>query len=225
MKYLFTFLFSFYVCHLSAQSKFGLGVFTSFDATGMIGEGFYAMIGQDGYNRIAFGYQYGLRMRYQFNSTISLHAGISHVTHQLRTSRVYLNFRDKGDPLIPSSYIRMPALRMIQIPLMASFYKGNKLKLGGSLGFAYNYTYQYDDRAILYFGNHEEQYLVERKLTEKNQFVSGQLGVGLEYWATKFAFRVEPNFSCQLFYFNNTYANKNYNLYAVGLNLSSFYFF
>lgn len=227
MKSILTFSAFFVILQVSAQSKFGVGIVSSADMTSMIGADYYGIFENIKYDKVGLGYQGGLRFRYQLNSKVSFQSGLSIVSHQLRTSKKNVNFnpRQLDDPYIPTSFERLPTFRIIQVPLLASFYIGNKLKIGGTLGLAYNYIYRFDDKWILYNNVREWEYLNKQKQTSQNQFVSALLGVGVEYSIKKFAFRAEPTASYQLFYFNNEFANKNYNLYSVGFNLSGYYFF
>lgn len=225
MKFSFAFILFFVVSQVSAQSKFGVGIVSSADITGMIGNDNYVGFGQAGFDKVGLGYQNGVRFRYQLNPKVSLQVGLSMVSHQLRTPRIYLNPRVYNDPLLPNSFIRRPSLKVIQVPFLVSYYIGNKLKFGATLGLAYNYVYSINENTIAMYGNEEKEFNYKRKQTSQNQFVSALLGVGVEYSVKKFTFRAEPTASYQLFYLNNGFTNNNYNLYSVGFNISGFYFF
>lgn len=225
MKYLITFLFSFYIYQLSAQSKLGMGIVSSIDGTGINRQENYAVFGNIGYDDVGLGYQVGLRFRYQHHAKFSFQTGLSMFSHQLRTPTIYLKPRDVNDPFVPQSMALISTLKMIQVPLIASFYFGNKLKFGGSIGTSYNLVYRADHQLTSISNQQEKVQTSTNKINTQNQFVSIILAVGAEYSFKNIAIRAEPTGSYQVYFFNNDFANQNYNFYSVGLNLSGFYFF
>lgn len=208
---------------LYAQSKFYLGLISSVDITGMVRDDKYVVFGDVGFDKIGLGYQGGLRLRYQISSIFSLQTGFTMVSHQLRTPRIYLNPLSSDDLFY--SFVRMPSVKIFQVPVLASFYFGHNLKLGGTLGLSYNYIYRFDEKSIASFNDGEKEFTNTQKVSSQNQYLATHLGLGVEYSHNKFTFRVEPSGSYQLHFFDSDFANDNYRLWSAGLALSTYYRF
>jgi hypothetical protein len=150
--------------------------------------------------------------------------GITFVSHELRSGKIELNSLNPSDPMVPESYQQNETIKSLQLPVLSSFYFGNKLKIGFSFGPAYNYWYRIDYRGYGYWPNETKEYLNTTKLNPGIHFISAIAGVGGEYNFRNLSVRMEPSFTCQLFCINDETMNNN-RLWSVGLALSGYYKF
>lgn len=223
-KLLLSILIGFYF-QTFAQSKFSAGVIGSMDITALS----YTQKGINNTNQFydvpKFGYQYGLRTRYDFTKKFSLHTGFSLVTHQVGSRKIYTNPLANGDSKVPLSITLNNNIKIVQIPLLASFYFGNNIRFGFTTGVSYNYIFRNNQHATADFWDGTRETKHTSKITSQNQYISAIAGVGVEYTHKHFIFRAEPTGTGQLYFFDNEFANTNFRLWSVGLALSTYYRF
>lgn len=225
MKQILLIISMVYCSAITAQSKLSVGLIGSADITGLA----LTTKGEDKLNGFfeepRFGYQGGVRVRYDFTKLLSMQTGFSMVSHQMGTGTQYYIAMDPLDPKVPNSCQSNMTFKNWQVPLLFSLYGGGKFKFGLTMGGAYNYVYRLDEASTVYFQSYSIDYKNTNKINSRNQYLSLIGGVGVEYIFNRFMFRVEPTASYQVHFFDNDWANDYYRLWSAGLSLSSFYKF
>lgn len=192
---------------VSAQ-KISVGLFTSGD-----------------YNRLywtpdikpGFGMQFGPKFKLDLGNNISFLSGF--VYQNFTTNLDFQELRFISAPTEVPINLR-DTWHIMQIPMQASFYFGNKIKFGASLGWALNYGYKNTGAAT--FKNVSSGEKTTKTYTNYNDvaFISGLFSFGVEYNWERFAVRVEPNAAYSLTHLERSFNPEAFN---VGLGLSCFY--
>jgi hypothetical protein len=220
------FIFSLVYCSvITAQSKLSVGLIASSDITGLS----LTAKGKDEIgvtsDQARFGYQGGVRVRYDFNKLFSMQTGFSLVSHQMGPGTQYYIALDPSDPNVPTSIESNFTFKNWQVPLLVSLYGGRKIKFGVTVGGAYNYNYRQDGESTVNYQTYSKDYTYTAKISSNNQYLSLIGGVGVEYTHKRFIFRAEPTASYQVHFFDNDWANDYYRLWSAGLSFSTFYKF
>jgi hypothetical protein len=191
---------------VSAQ-KLSVGLFTSFDYTSPI---------EVSFEKPGFGMQLGPKFKFDLGKNISFLSGFVYQNHTINFDFTEVQFIvAPTEQPINSRH----TWHIMQIPMQASFYFGNKVKFGASLGWALNYVYRNTGAAT--FKNVSSGEKTTRTYTNSNDvaFISGLFSFGVEYNWEHFAIRVEPNLGYSL----AELKRNNTDVYHLGVGLTAFY--
>lgn len=204
-------LFSFLIfCSLSAfsQSHFSIGINSSIDYTGLQA--------RPNFVEPWIGYQLGVRLKYDLNQNFSLISGFNHQNQGSKADYSQLKWAVVTDqtPISGVSFIKIS-----QVPLLLSFYAGNKLRYGFNVGAAYSFLYRINSNITYQDKNSLSKETKSSTLGVSDQFISGLFSFGVEYNLNRTTIRVEPNMSYHIF----DVTNSPFNYLNLGLGASVYY--
>ncbi len=191
-----------------SQTPFSIGINSSLDFTGLQA--------RPNFVEPWIGYQLGVRLKYDLNQNFSLISGFNHQNQGSKADLSRLRYRDATDltPISVESYDKIS-----QVPLLLSFYTGNKLKYGFNVGAAYSFSYRVNSHITYQDKNNLNKETKRYTTAVSSQFISGLFSFGVEYNLNRTTFRVEPNMAYNIL--NVTSASVNY--LNLGLGASVYY--
>lgn len=191
-----------------SQTPFSIGINSSLDLTGV----------QTRPNFVEpwIGYQLGVRLKYDLNQNFSLITGFNHQNQGLKTDLSRLKFQD-ATALIPISVDGYN--KISQVPLLFSFYAGNKLRYGFNFGAAYSFLYRVNSHFTYQDKNSLNEETKRYTTAVSSQFITGLFSFGVEYNLNRTTFRVEPNMSYHVF----DVTNSSFNYLNLGLGAFVYY--
>ncbi len=196
------------VNQLFAQSKWSLGGSASIDYSYRFNEKgnerffFSSDKTINDFENGSIGFNGGIKIKFDVNKVISLIGGVSYLQNNFYTSDIYLTPIDPNDALIPNYFTLSYRKDYVQLPLLASFYWGNKWKFGLTTGFACNISTKQEITSHLYFLDRSNSSSSSNQLTKAGNdavTVFGILGFGTEYSYKKYIYRFEPTFNGKIF--------------------------
>lgn len=168
------------------------------------------------------GFTLGLKAKYNLTKNVSLMSGIGFWQNNYESSTIITT--QSINPDFPYKYNWSYRKEYFQLPISASFYFGENLKFGATIGLAVNFsTLQSRTEYSEYINGTSKTYIKGEidKSTGKNiLFTSGILGVGASYSYKQFEFRFEPTYNCKIF---DISPKTDLYLWNLGTNLSVFY--
>jgi hypothetical protein len=204
------------------QSKVSLGMIGSVDVTAL---------SPMGGTMPSMGYQSGIRVRYQFTKVFSMQTGISFVSHQLASGKQEID-RSGWQPIVAPSPDGLQAfevnhqIQLLKVPVLGSFYFGDKWKVGFTTGISYYHTLKVNEEQIRYYESHTEtEHSTRDTYRGFSESVWGALGAGVEYQTRRLSFRIEPMANYQLLGWSKISTLNLTSLWSVGLNMAMFYHF
>lgn len=191
-----------------SQTPFSIGINTSLDVTGL----------QVRPNFVEpwIGYQLGVRLKYDLNQNFSLISGFNHQNQGSKIDLSRLKFQDATE-LVPTSVEGYN--KISQVPLLLSFYAGNKLRYGFNVGAAYSFLYRVNSHFTYQDENSLSKETKRYTTSVSSQFITGLFSFGVEYNLNRTTFRVEPNMSYHIF----DVTNSSSNYLNLGLGASVYY--
>lgn len=191
-----------------SQTPFSIGINSSLDFTGLQA--------RPNFVEPWIGYQLGVRLKYDLNQNFSLISGFNHQNQGSKADLSRLRYKDATDltPISVESYDKIS-----QVPLLLSFYTGNKLKYGFNVGAAYSFSYRVNSHITYQDKNNLNKETKRYTTAVSSQFISGLFSFGVEYNLNRTTFRVEPNMAYNIL--DVTSASINY--LNLGLGASVYY--
>lgn len=191
-----------------SQTRFSIGINSSIDYTGL----------QVRPNFVEpwIGYQLGVRLKYDLNQNFSLITGFNHQNQGSKIDLSRLKFQDATE-LVPKSVEGYN--KISQVPLLLSFYAGNKLRYGFNVGAAYSFLYRVNSHFTYQDENSLSKETKRYTTSVSSQFITGLFSFGVEYNLNRTTFRVEPNMSYHIF----DVTNSSFNYLNLGLGASVYY--
>ncbi|MFN3444627.1 MAG: hypothetical protein ACK44D_02730 [Bacteroidia bacterium] len=191
-----------------SQTPFSIGINSSLDFTGLQA--------RPNFVEPWIGYQLGVRLKYDLNQNFSLISGFNHQNQGSKADLSRLRYKDATDltPISVEGYDKIS-----QVPLLLSFYTGNKLKYGFNVGAAYSFSYRVNSHITYQDKNNLNKETKRYTTAVSSQFISGLFSFGVEYNLNRTTFRVEPNMAYNIL--DVTSASINY--LNLGLGASVYY--
>jgi hypothetical protein len=220
------------VNQLFAQSKWSLGGSASVDYSYRFHENGGDIYFWEGktlnyYEYGQVGFTVAVKAKYQITKKFLIISGLGFWQNNYRTrniSTANLIPIDPNDPIpLPSDYDFEYSREYFQIPILVSFYWGNKLKLGFSAGTAINFATSQQMTSNFYFKDRPSVTQSTNLLDKSGAdllFMSGIIAAGAAYNYNNLEFRLEPTFNCK---FYDISPKSPISLWNAGLNLSVFY--
>ncbi len=220
------------VNQIKAQSKWSIGGSASVDYSYRFNENGGNIYFWEGktlnyYEYGQVGFTVVLKAKYQLAKRFSIISGLGFWQNNYRTrniSTANLTPIDPNDPIAAlTDYDFGYSREYFQIPVLVSFYWGNKLKLGFSAGTAINFATSQQMTSNFYFKD-KPSVTQSKNLLDKSGsdllFMSGIIAAGAAYNYNNLEFRLEPTFNCK---FYDISPKSPISLWNAGLNLSVFY--
>ncbi|MFZ4798868.1 MAG: outer membrane beta-barrel protein [Bacteroidia bacterium] len=228
MKNIITFFLIIATSQVFSQSKWNIGAGASLDYCYRFNEKGNDIFFMDGstlndYEKAGLGYTLGLKVKYDFTKHFSILSGIGFWQNNYQSRKIYLEKAVPNDPNVPDNFYWSYKKEYLQVPLLASFYLGNKIKFGVTTGFALNFSTFQERKEYAEFNNGTLRSYTKNELDKSGNnllFTSGIIGLGAAYNYKKMQFILEPTFNCKLF---DISPKTELYLWNAGLNLSVFY--
>lgn len=214
---------------IAAQNKWSLGGSASLDYSyrhNQFGDHKNIMNGQtlDGLENAGIGFTLGLKFKYKITNNIALISGLAFWQNNYGTSKINLKEIYPNDPSEPDRYSWSCRKEQLQLPVLFSFYYGQKLKLGVSAGLAINFSTLQTRTDYDEYNNGNSITSTRNELDNKRVydllFTSGIIGVGAAYNYKRLEFMLEPTINCKIF---DISPGTDLYIWNAGLNLSVFY--